>query len=69
MEDAAAAGISRSQLWEWLHNPNVKLEDGRPITVELYRSFIPQAMARIRSAVGEDAFAQGKFEEAVGTAR
>lgn len=65
MEDAATAEISRSQLWEWLHNPNVKLEDGRPITVELYRSFIPQAMERIRSAVGEDAFAQGKFEEAV----
>ncbi len=32
MEDAATAEISRSQVWQWIHNPNAKLEDGRAIT-------------------------------------
>jgi malate synthase len=64
MEDAATAEISRSQLWEWLHNPNAKLDDGRAITMDLYYSFVPPAMARIRAAVGDELFEQGKFHEA-----
>ncbi len=36
MEDAATAEISRSQLWQWLHQ-GVKLDDGRPVTADLYR--------------------------------
>jgi malate synthase len=34
MEDAATAEISRSQIWQWIHN-QVELEDGRLITKEL----------------------------------
>jgi malate synthase len=37
MEDAATAEISRAQLWFWVHRGG-KLEDGRPITPELYRA-------------------------------
>ena len=37
MEDAATSEISRTQLWQWLHF-GAKLDDGRPITVELYES-------------------------------
>jgi malate synthase len=37
MEDAATAEISRSQLWQWrVHR--VVLEDGRPVTTDLYAS-------------------------------
>lgn len=36
MEDAATAEISRAQLWQWLQH-RVHMEDGRPITPELYR--------------------------------
>jgi malate synthase len=36
MEDAATAEISRSQLWQWI-NHGAALNDGRLITVELYR--------------------------------
>jgi malate synthase len=36
MEDAATAEISRAQLWQWIIC-GAKLDDGRPITIELYR--------------------------------
>ena len=36
MEDAATAEISRAQLWQWIKN-GAKLNDGRQITVELYK--------------------------------
>lgn len=36
MEDAATAEISRSQLWQWVHNGG-KLDDGRSVTADLYK--------------------------------
>ncbi len=36
MEDVATAEISRSQLWQWIHN-KAALSDGRPVTRDLYR--------------------------------
>jgi malate synthase len=36
MEDAATAEISRSQLWQWVHN-GAKLNDGRSVTADLYK--------------------------------
>jgi malate synthase len=36
MEDAATAEISRSQLWQWVHN-GAKLDDGRSVTADLYK--------------------------------
>ncbi len=38
MEDAATAEISRSQLWQWVHN-GARLDDGRTVTAELYKEF------------------------------
>ena len=37
MEDAATAEISRSQVWQWLHN-NIRLDDGQPVTRDLVRA-------------------------------
>ncbi len=42
MEDAATAEISRAQLWQWINNPNAKLEDGRKIDVALFRRFLSE---------------------------
>ncbi|WP_367136346.1 malate synthase A [Saccharothrix sp. HUAS TT1] len=39
MEDAATAEISRSQLWQWVHN-DVVLDDGTPVTAELVRAVL-----------------------------
>ncbi len=65
MEDAATAEISRTQLWQWIHNENAKLEDGRKITAELFKSLLPVAIEKINISVGEKQFQSGKFTEAV----
>lgn len=62
MEDAATAEISRSQIWQWLHNPNARLEDGQPITVDLFRDMTAGVLADLRATVGEDAFAANNYE-------
>ena len=38
MEDAATAEISRAQLWQWIRNPEARLENGEKIDAALYRS-------------------------------
>jgi len=45
MEDAATAEISRSQIWQWVHQ-GVRLEDGTPITAELVRRIGEEELAR-----------------------
>jgi malate synthase len=62
MEDAATAEISRAQVWQWTHNPNARLDDGRPITLDLYRRWLPEELEKIKALVGPEAYAQGKFE-------
>ena len=46
MEDAATAEISRSQLWQWIHK-GATLDDGRPVTLELYRSLKDEELAKL----------------------
>lgn len=62
MEDAATAEISRAQVWQWIHNPNSILFDGRKITPELYRKLLPEELEKIKSMFGEERYAAGKFE-------
>jgi malate synthase len=66
MEDAATAEISRAQVWQWTHsdNPNAKLADGRPLTLDLYRQLLPEELDKIKAAYGDAAFAAGKFDRA-----
>jgi malate synthase len=48
MEDAATAEISRSQLWQWrVHG--VTLDDGRPMTAQLYEAIRGEEVARLQS--------------------
>ena len=63
MEDAATAEISRAQVWQWLHHRR-SLGDGRPVTPQLVAALIADELGRIRSAAGEDAFANGHFARA-----
>jgi malate synthase len=60
MEDAATAEISRTQVWQWLHNAK-QLDDGRTITAELFRQFFNEEMDRIRHEVGQPRFDSGQF--------
>lgn len=64
MEDAATAEISRTQVWQWIKNGS-KLDDGRTITASLYNEILPSEIENIKAYVGEAAFANGKFEEAI----
>jgi malate synthase len=63
MEDAATAEISRSQVWQWLHN-DVRLDDGQTVTRELVERLIDEEVAAIRAGVGAEAFGRGRWEEA-----
>ncbi len=62
MEDAATAEISRSQVWQWLHN-SVELEDGQTVTRELVERIVEDEIAVIREKAG-DAFAEKRWEDA-----
>jgi malate synthase len=62
MEDAATAEISRSQVWQWLHN-DISLADGPVITTGLVERLIGEELAAIRQQYG-DAFDDAKFGEA-----
>jgi malate synthase len=64
MEDAATAEISRTQVWQWVHNPRGLLEDGRKVTLALVRQFIREALERIRTERGLSRFAKGHFPQA-----
>jgi malate synthase len=64
MEDAATAEISRAQVWQWIRHPAAALDDGRKITVELFRSILAEELAKIRAAIGEEWYNAGKYERA-----
>lgn len=64
MEDAATAEISRAQIWQWIRHPGGVLEDGQKITAELFREYLQQEQQRLRSTLGEAAYAAGGFDAA-----
>jgi malate synthase len=65
MEDAATAEISRSQVWQWLHN-DVELSNGETVTRELVERLIEEEMQAIAEKRG-DAFADGRWDDARAT--
>ncbi|MEU8612157.1 malate synthase A [Actinoplanes sp. NPDC048791] len=63
MEDAATAEISRSQVWQWIHN-GVRLDDGTTITAGLVGRIEDEELAEIRAALGDQAWAGSRFDDA-----
>ena len=61
MEDAATAEISRSQIWQWIRSPKGVLEDGRKVTLELFRQILEEELRRVSSQPGASAF---RYDEA-----
>ena len=59
MEDAATAEISRSQIWQWIRSPKGVLEDGRKVSVDLFRKLLAEELAKVKSMGGE-----GGYDEA-----
>jgi malate synthase len=62
MEDAATAEISRSQVWQWLHN-DVHLAEGPQITRSLVEQLIGEELEKIAKAYA-DTYDAAKFAEA-----
>jgi malate synthase len=63
MEDAATAEISRAQVWQWVHHRR-SLADGRPVTLALVAAFKTEELAKLRTELGEAAYAAGHYERA-----
>ncbi len=64
MEDAATAEISRSQVWQWIHN-DIALAEGPRVTKALVERFIDEELAKIAADYGA-AYDAAQFAEAVG---
>jgi len=63
MEDAATAEISRSQVWQWIHN-DVALDDGVVVKRDLVERLIDEELSKIRAASG-DGFDADRYGQAV----
>jgi malate synthase len=65
MEDAATAEISRTQVWQWLHN-KVVLQDGRVFNLNLFETLFYDEVEKLITEIGEDRIEQTKFPLAIG---
>ena len=63
MEDAATAEISRSQIWQWIRSKKGKLDDGRKVTTELFRTLLAEELPKVKAYLGDEAYAAGKYEQ------
>ncbi|MET8865350.1 malate synthase A [Nonomuraea sp. NPDC004580] len=61
MEDAATAEISRSQIWQWIHNDITLADSGEQVTKELVERIIGEELAKIS---GEPGYDEGLFRQA-----
>jgi len=59
MEDAATAEISRSQIWQWIRSPKGLLDDGRKVTVQLFRQLLEEELAKVKATMSE-----GRYDDA-----
>jgi malate synthase len=59
MEDAATAEISRSQIWQWIRSPKGVLDDGRKVTVELFKTLLDEELSKVKASRND-----GKYDEA-----
>jgi malate synthase len=64
MEDAATAEISRSQVWQWVHNGASLADTGEQVTPDLVRRTADEATAAIRDEIGSDTYDSGRWKEA-----
>ncbi len=61
MEDAATAEISRSQVWQWIRSPKGVFDDGRKVTLDMFREMLGE---ELRKAAGSPGAIGAKYDEA-----
>ncbi len=64
MEDAATAEISRAQVWQWIRHPRGILDDGRKVTVDLFRAILAEELGKLKAQLGADAYDARHFATA-----
>ncbi|MCW5695201.1 MAG: malate synthase A [Bauldia sp.] len=64
MEDASTAEISRAQIWQQLRFGG-SMTSGQRASVALFETCLAEEMARVKDEIGEEAFASGRFREAI----
>ncbi|MDQ2902387.1 MAG: malate synthase A [Chloroflexota bacterium] len=64
MEDAATVEISRSQVWQWIHHAQGMLDDGRKVTVELFRDLARDELNKIKEHLGPQTYNARNYEQA-----
>ncbi len=64
MEDAATAEISRAQIWQFVQY-GVELEGGIRADAALFKRCLPEEMERVKTELGAEAYAKGRFHEAI----
>ncbi|GLV58873.1 malate synthase [Dictyobacter sp. S3.2.2.5] len=64
MEDAATVEISRAQIWQWVRHPKGILQDGRKVTLDLFRQVMAEELDRLEEKLGEPVYANRKFSDA-----
>jgi malate synthase len=64
MEDAATAEISRAQVWQWIRHPKGILDDGRKVTLDLYRQIDREELAKLRAQLGDEQYNARAFDRA-----
>jgi malate synthase len=62
MEDAATSEICRAQIWQWIHQPNGVLADGRKVTADLCHALFDRQMAKLRETAGPERFQRGHYQ-------
>jgi len=61
MEDTATAEISRSQVWQWLHNDIVLADSAEVVTRELVERIVDEEIAKLPGDPGDYAQARATF--------
>jgi malate synthase len=64
MEDAATVEISRSQIWQWIQHPKGILNDGRKVTLDLFRQLMADELDKLEEKLGDTVYAQRRFTDA-----
>lgn len=64
MEDAATAEISRSQLWQQIHNGTITADTGTKVTKELVDTFFAEELEKLRADIGDEQTFAKYFEPA-----
>ena len=59
----ATAEISSSQVWQWVRH-GARLKEGPAVNRERVRKIQEDELGKIRTQLGENAYAQGRYDEA-----